>query len=84
MWAEKAYPPLVAAVQARVGPAAVKDASPLVCIERPALGPLGILRRGRDLVIVAGPVKVVPNGPWTSAADCAATKKWMIEIAANK
>jgi hypothetical protein len=84
MWAERAYPPLAAAVEARVGPGAVKDNSPLVCIERPALGPLGILRRGRDLVIVAGPVKVPAAGAWTSAADCATVKKWMIEIAANK
>ncbi len=84
MWAEKAYPPLAAAIEARVGPGAVKDASPLLCIERANLGPLGIMRRGRELIMVAGPVKVVPNGTWTSSANCATVKKWMIEIAANK
>ena len=83
-WAESAYPPVAAALEARVAPGAIKDTSPLLCIERAALGPLGLLRNGRDLVLVAGPARIDAQGNWTSATTCAVAKKWMREIASNK
>jgi hypothetical protein len=52
------------------------------CIERGELGPLAVGRRGRDLLIVAGPANVSPKG-WTSAARCTKARAWIEEIEAR-
>jgi hypothetical protein len=49
------------------------------CVERAELGPLAVARRGRDVVIVAGPANVSSRG-WTSAARCAKARAWVEEI----
>jgi hypothetical protein len=50
------------------------------CSERKETGPLAALRKGRDIVIVAGPTKVSPKG-WTSMGKCDLARKWATEIA---
>jgi hypothetical protein len=49
------------------------------CAERKEAGPLGVLRKGRDVVVVAGPAKVSAKG-WTSAGKCDLARKWATEI----
>ncbi len=53
------------------------------CRERPQLGPLAWRRRGRDLVMAAGPY--VRLGKTTkSAGSCAAAGKWIEELLARR
>ena len=72
---------LAAGLTESVGKPAVKDAK-WICIARPKLGPLAVLKRGRDLVIIAGPAK--SGDTWGPAGDCALAKKWASEIAGQK
>jgi len=65
-------------IAATVGKPAARDAS-WICVERAALGPLGVMKRARDLVIIAGPATT--GAKWASAATCALAKKWAGEIA---
>jgi hypothetical protein len=62
---------------ASVGKPAVRDAS-WVCIERPALGPLGAMKLGKEIAIVAGPAKT--GATWSSTGTCALAKKWATEV----
>jgi hypothetical protein len=62
---------------ASVGKPAARDAS-WVCIERPALGPLGAMKRGKEIAIVAGPAKTGPA--WSSTGTCALAKTWATEV----
>jgi len=49
------------------------------CRERPALGPLGYRRRGRTVVVAAGPYR--RQGTATAAAGtCAGAEKWIEEL----
>jgi hypothetical protein len=77
---EEPFALLAPGIAAKVGKPAAKDAN-WVCVARAALGPLGVLRRGRELVIVAGPAKT--GSTWAAAGDCALAKRWATEIAAN-
>ena len=52
-----------------------------VCIERATLGPLGVMKTGRDLILVAGPAKT--TGEWASASTCAQAKTWAKEISTS-
>jgi hypothetical protein len=72
---------IAAGLATTVGKPSVKDAT-WVCLERSTLGPLGVLKRERDLVILAGPAKT--GAPWAAAGNCALAKKWAAEIAAQK
>src|SRR5262249_27099141 len=49
------------------------------CRERPRLGPLAWRRRGRDLVVAAGPY-VRRGNETTAAGSCAAAAKWVEEL----
>ena len=69
---------LAAGLPKSVGKLKVKEAN-WVCIERPEVGPLGVMKRDRELVIVAGPAKSAGT-TWTTAGDCALAKKWAREI----
>jgi hypothetical protein len=71
--------PLVAdGLAATLGKPAARDAS-WVCVNRSETGPLGVLKRRHDLVLVAGPATTGPT--WASAGTCALAKKWATEIA---
>jgi hypothetical protein len=54
-----------------------KDAVP--CSQRADRGPFAIGRKGRDVVIVAGPAKVTASA-WTAAGDCTLARKWIAEL----
>jgi hypothetical protein len=64
-----------------VGKPQVKEAAWL-CIARAELGPLGVMKKGQELVFVAGPSKTGDKA-WSSAGDCALAKRWATEIAAQ-
>jgi hypothetical protein len=49
------------------------------CKERSDVGPITWTRRGRDLLLAAGPFKV-ENGSVSSATKCADTSKWLREL----
>jgi hypothetical protein len=85
LWAERTYPVLTGALEAKVGPAATKDAGkdPFLCITRKELGPLAVMRRGKSLVFLAGPTRTAASGVWGAAGDCALAKKWATEIAGS-
>jgi hypothetical protein len=53
-----------------------------VCVERTATGPLGALKHGSDIVLVAGPAKT--QHEWASAGNCGLAKRWASEIAGAK
>jgi hypothetical protein len=75
---------LAAGLPKSVGKLTVKEAHWL-CILRPELGPLGVMEKGRDLVLVAGPAQTSGDAgaKWSSAGDCALAKAWAKEIAAQ-
>ena len=78
--AERAFSAISSSLDARVGRAAKRDAS-FVCFVRGAIGPLGVLRKGDTLVVVAGPAKTSARGGWSDAGTCAKSEKWASEIA---
>lgn len=49
------------------------------CFDRAQLGPFGVLRNGRDLVLVFGPA-VAATGRWSGASTCAEVKTWAATI----
>jgi hypothetical protein len=53
------------------------------CRERADIGPIAWTRRGRDLVLAAGPFQV-DDGSVTSSAKCAEASKWLRELTALK
>ena len=72
---------VAAGLAGSVGKPSVKDAR-WVCVERAQLGPLGVLKRERELVLVGGPAK--HGAAWAAAGDCALAKRWAAEIAGAK
>jgi hypothetical protein len=64
-----------------VGKPQVREASWL-CIARAELGPLGVMKKGQELVFVSGPSKTGDKA-WSSAGDCALAKKWATEVASQ-
>ncbi len=49
------------------------------CTERANLGPMALMVKGSDLVLIAGPTKSAPAGSkeaWASAGTCAGAKTW--------
>lgn len=57
----------------------VKEAA-FACLARADRGPLAVMRKDRDVALVAGPAKTPEGAPWTSAGDCALARKWAAEI----
>ncbi len=60
----------------------VVKAPSFVCVERPDLGPLALARRGRALVVLAGPAERSAKATWSSKATCSGTKAWADEVLA--
>ena len=59
--------------------ATIKTKDPVPCLARSDRGPFAIGRKGRDVVIVAGPAKATATA-WSSAGDCALARKWVAEV----
>lgn len=57
----------------------VKEAT-FACTERADRGPLATMRKGNDVVLVAGPATAPETGTWASAGDCNLARKWATEI----
>lgn len=57
------------------------DTADTYCVERAGLGPLILTRKGRDVVLAAGPA--TRGATWSSNGTCAQTKKWADEVLAN-
>jgi hypothetical protein len=75
---------VAAGLAASVGKPKAKDAA-WACIERPQLGPLAVMRKERELVLVAGPARSgASSKAWAKAGDCALAKRWAGEVAAEK
>jgi hypothetical protein len=78
-FAVRAHKILGPGLESKVGKPAAADASAgFACIERKELGPLAYARRGRDVVVTAGPAKTA--APWASAGDCALAKRWITSL----
>ena len=77
----KAWTGLTKALDGALGRATV-DRPSFVCRERPDRGPIAFARAGADIVVVLGPARTVTSG-WTSAGDCALSRRWTAEIAAS-
>ncbi len=78
-FAERAFTKVSKGLGKRYGKATAQAPS-FVCFERPTTGPLALMRRGRDLVLVAGPAKVT-GSTWTSTSTCATARAWAEEVA---
>jgi hypothetical protein len=76
----KAWPALVKALDGALGKAVASDAG-FSCHARADRGPLALARAGTDIVFVLGPANASATG-WTSAGDCALSRRWAREIAA--
>ncbi len=76
----KAWPALGKALDGALGKAQTSDAG-FRCYARSDRGPFAIARSGTDLVVVLGPATPAATG-WTSAGDCALSRRWAREIAA--
>jgi hypothetical protein len=77
--AARAYGTLTRALDKTLGPAGTRDAV-FACRERADRGPLAVARAGGDVIFVLGPVSTAAGG-WTSAGECALSRKWVREIA---
>jgi hypothetical protein len=55
------------------------DTAQSVCFDRKVTGPLMFARKGRDLVMLAGPAKEIPP-TWSATGTCATAKTWAAEI----
>lgn len=78
-YAARAYSGLAPAIL-KLGLRHPKTPNGFVCVERHELGPLAVLRRARDLVILAGPAKVAAKG-WSALGGCDEARRWATEIA---
>jgi hypothetical protein len=76
-FADRAYATLLPPIEAKVGPAK-KGPGQTACIARKGLGPIGLARKGRDLIMVVGPTETTQGGKETS--DCAVVQKWVAEL----
>ncbi|MEO8877995.1 MAG: hypothetical protein ABI461_20555 [Polyangiaceae bacterium] len=83
-YAKAALTKIEAALETKLGKAAVKAKDGFMCFERADRGPLAVTRKNRDLIWVLGPVTTDPSGAWKSAGDCTLAKKWVTELAAQK
>jgi hypothetical protein len=81
-FAAPAFDVLLAAV-ARMGGPAVRPGVTSACVDRKELGPFAVARKGRDVVLVGGPVETHKGSPWVPAAKCDVALKWAAEILAS-
>src|SRR5690606_2107393 len=81
VYSGRAFAKLVPGIKKKLGKPTI-DAPDALCFERSDLGPLIVARRGRDLVIAAGPARHTSGG-WTSTSTCAQSKKWSDDVLAS-
>ena len=74
----RAYAALRLALEKALGPAKTSDAA-FVCRERADRGPIAVARSRADVLFVLGPATTAAGG-WTSAGDCALSRKWAREV----
>jgi hypothetical protein len=60
-----------------------KQSGPLHCVERPAVGPLLVAHRDRDVAVVAGPYER-DAGVGKSAGTCARAAAWAAKVLAQR
>ncbi len=77
--AERGFTKVSKGLAKKYGKPAIESAT-FSCFERPTTGPISVLRRGRDLVVTAGPAKVTGT-TWTSTGTCALARTWAEEAA---
>lgn len=58
--------------------ATIKTNDAVPCMQRADRGPFAIGRKGREIVLVAGPAKA-GTGAWTAAGDCALARRWIAD-----
>lgn len=80
-FAERAFSKIAKGLGKRYGKPTTHDKT-FTCFERPTTGPLAVLRRGRDLVVIAGPAKV-SGSTWSPTGTCALAKTWADEVASS-
>jgi hypothetical protein len=80
-YSERAFAKLAPGLKKKLGQPTI-DTPDTLCYERTELGPLLFARRGRDLVIAAGPARNA-KGAWTSTSTCAQSKKWSDDLLAS-
>lgn len=76
---------LLGNIKKTLGKDAIKpaiDTPTSVCFERADFGPLMLMRKDREYVVIAGPAKHTGT-TWTSASKCADAKTWATEVVAN-
>ena len=81
--ARNGFMKLAAGMKRKIQPKPAVDKSDELCFERPDLGPLLVIRKDRELVIIAGPA-ANKGKAWTSTSTCATAKKWADEILSSK
>jgi len=81
-FAERAYAALLPPIEAKVGPAK-KGPAQAACIARKGLGPIGLARKGRDLIVVVGPTETAQGGTSKETSDCSVVQKWVAELVAG-
>src|SRR5690606_24887884 len=79
--ASDAFHTLARALVTRVGREGAVERGRFVCVERAALGPLGLLRTSNGVVLAAGPTRF-RDGASAPASTCATVKTWATSIAA--
>jgi len=79
--ATRAFKLVATALERELGVVKSRDAD-VVCHERADRGPIALKHDGRDLVFVLGPA-ATGAAKWTSAGNCALSRKWIGEILAR-
>jgi len=83
VYAERAMSKLIPALKKLPTAKSPVSDTTSICIERSDTGPLMFARKGRDVVMIAGPAKIAATR-WTSTSTCAAARKWADEVLAQK
>ncbi|MGH7295389.1 MAG: hypothetical protein ACRELB_10670, partial [Polyangiaceae bacterium] len=77
--ASHAFAAIVKALDKSLGPPASVTGA-FACRERKDRGPIAIAQSGADVLFVLGPA-TAGRGAWSSAGNCALSKKWVRELA---
>ncbi len=81
-FAKRAFDKVKPGIEKVAGKVAAKTAG-FVCVERDKLGPLAVARKGRAIVILAGPAERSTNATWTPKGNCGLSRKWADEVLAQ-
>lgn len=81
-FAKRAFDKVKPGIEKVAGKVAGKTAG-FVCVERDKLGPLAVARKGRALVILAGPAERSTNATWAPKGNCVLSRKWADEVLAQ-